>query len=154
MIWASPLTGKDEFVLQQAEMRKHPRPPGRDISALQNWHWNHQYRAIDREEQSYLDYTQDQWPWAKLPPELPRVEQQAEDYTRDITLEARIKTIINVLMVVVGMAMLIAPMSILEFLQNPLSQLGTITAFILGFFGTGCIATIAEPFQLFAATAA
>ncbi|KUJ07663.1 uncharacterized protein LY89DRAFT_601279 [Mollisia scopiformis] len=55
----SKLNLADEFVLQQAEIKKHPTASPRDINSLQNWHFNHQYRAIDGAEQAYLSHTRD-----------------------------------------------------------------------------------------------
>ncbi|CZR56358.1 uncharacterized protein PAC_06246 [Phialocephala subalpina] len=139
-----PYPSASAFYASRQGPEPEPEPELEQSPAFQTQRWdsfagnNLDRRAIDREEQSYLDYTQDQWPWARLPPELPRVEQQAEDYTRDITLEARIKTIINALMVVVE--------STLEARNYHGFRLRILWDWMHRHYG--------EPFQLFAATAA
>ncbi len=165
----------DEFVLQQAEIKKHPTASAQDINSLQNWHWNHQNRAIDAAEHDYLNHTDDlfsvvpkyktplrrlleksasfriHWLWKEeKAPELPLYDKDVVNYISD----NKIDSFITILIIAVGMAMLIAPMWVLEFLTNPLAKLGTITAFIVVFLGMISYATVAKPFEVLGATAA
>lgn len=165
----------DEFILQQAAIKKHPSASAQDIDSLRNWHFNHQYRAIDVAEQSYLSHTRDlfsvvpkdktplrrllerwstfrkHWLWREeKSPELPLYDRDNVSYTSD----KKINAFITVLILMVGTAMLIAPMWTLEFLTSPLAKLGTITAFIIVFLGMISYASVAKPFEVLAATAA
>ena len=54
----------------------------------------------------------------------------------------------------IGLAMLIGPLWILEFVDGSLKRLGAITSFITGFFLLVAVATTARIFDVLAATAA
>lgn len=185
----------DEFVLQQAEIKKHPTASSQDVKSLQIWHWNHQNRAIDKAEHAYLNHSRDlfsvvpkvktplrrllerwktfrsHWVWKeKKAPVLPLYDKENVNYISD----KKIDTFITVLIIVVGklqmmdgrwmgcnadfrlsgMAMLIAPMWVLEYLTKPVAKLGTITAFVVVFLGCFSYATVVKPFEVLAATAA
>ncbi|CZR67627.1 uncharacterized protein PAC_17526 [Phialocephala subalpina] len=165
----------NEFVLQQAEIKKHPTASSQDVQSLQIWHWNHQNRAIDPSEASYLSHPLDlfsvvpkektplrrllerwktfriHWLWKEeKAPELPLYDKENVNYISD----KKIDTFITVLIIVVGMAMLIAPMWVLEYLSKPVAKLGTITAFVVVFLGCVSYASVAKPFEVLAATAA
>lgn len=47
------------MVLQQSKLRKYPQAPKRNVKSIKNWHFNHDYRAIDGDEQKYLEHTDD-----------------------------------------------------------------------------------------------
>ncbi|KAF8851018.1 hypothetical protein BDZ45DRAFT_661102 [Acephala macrosclerotiorum] len=165
----------NEFVLQQAEIKKHPTASSQDVKSLQIWHWNHQNRAIDKPEHEYLNHSRDlfsvvpkektplrrllerwktfrsHWFWKEeKAPELPLYDKENVNYISD----KKIDTFITVLIIVVGMAMLIAPMWVLEYLTKPVAKLGTITAFVVVFMGCVSYASVAKPFEVLAATAA
>jgi hypothetical protein len=165
----------DTFILQQAELKKYPQPSTQDIISLENWHWNHNNCAIAEEEKAYLSQKHDLFslvPRVKTPlrrlldrsrkfklhrfwhskdkPELPFYDDKVVTYTSD----KRIDRFITVIIITVGMAMLIAPIWILQALKQPIPKLGTITAFIVLFLGMLSYATVAKPFETLAATAA
>jgi hypothetical protein len=68
--------------------------------------------------------------------------------------DKRVDTFAYVVIVGVGMAMLIAPMWVLEFLDSQLVKLATITTFIIAFLAMISGASSAKPFEVLAATAA
>lgn len=174
------MTRIDEFVLQQAQTKKHAAASAQDIDSLRNWHFNHQHRAIDADEQLYLSHTRDlfsvvpkyktplrrllekwttfrkHWLWKEeKPPALPLYDRDGVNYTHiNYTSDKKINAFTTFLILAVGTAMLIAPMWTLEFLTSPLAKLGTITAFIIVFLGMISYATVAKPFEVLAATAA
>jgi len=162
----------DSFILQQSELKKYPCAKDQDIKSLENWHWNHNNCAIDPEEQKYLSYKHDLFslvPRVKTPlrrfldrfrihslwkdkkaPELPLYDRNVVTYVSD----KRIDRFVTVVTVTVGLSMLVAPIWILQALQNIHQKLGTITAFIVGFLGIVSYATAAKPTETLAATAA
>jgi len=164
----------DEFILQQAKLKKLPEPSPQDISSIENWHHNHLDAAISPPEVSYLTNTKDlfsvvpkeksplrklleraesfrvHWLFrGKMDPVIPVHDRPLITYASD----KRIDTFINVVIVGSGVAMIIAPIWILEFLNDPLRKLGTITAFIIGFLAMISYASSAKPFEVLAATA-
>ena len=165
----------DSFILQQAELKKYPTSKHQDVKSLENWHWNHNDCAIDPEEQKYLTHQHDlfsvvprektplrrlldrskrfrihSWWKDKKAPELPLYDKDVVTYISD----KRIDRFITVVIVGVGVLMLIAPMWILQALQDIHQKLGTITAFIVLFLGMVSYTTVAKPFETLAATAA
>jgi len=162
-------------MIQQAELKKHPKPSLDNIESLRTWHSNRSNRAISEEEQSYLHHPRDLFslvpkdksPLRRLlerssnfrfyqvwrhskPPELPFHDENVI-YISDKKVERFVTAVI----VVAGMIMLIAPMWILQALDGrTIPKLGTITAFIVVFLGMVSYATLAKPFETLAATAA
>jgi hypothetical protein len=162
-------------MLQQAELKKYPTLEEQDLQSLGAWHWNHNDCAIAEEEKLYLTQTHDLFslvPRVKTPlrrlldrsrkfrlhpfwhdrnkPELPFYDNKVVTYISD----KRIDKFITIIIITVGMAMLIAPIWILQALEQPSLKLGTITAFIVLFLGMISYATVAKPFETLAATAA
>jgi hypothetical protein len=153
-------------------LKKYPRAKHRDIKSIENWHWNHNNDAIDPEEQKYVTYKHDlfslvarektplrqlldrfkihSWWKDKRPPELPLYDKNVVTYISD----KRIDRFITVVIVSVGVLMLIAPMWILQALQDIYQKLGTITAFIIVFLAIVSYTTTAKPTETLAATAA
>lgn len=165
----------NKFILQQAELKKHPAPLPYDIKSLENWHHNHLNAAISPPEAAYLSHPRDLFsvvPKEKSPlrrlleriesfrvhwlfsdrnaPTLPSTDAQLITFISD----KRIDAFINVVIISVGMAMLIAPIWILEFLSRQTTKLGTITGFIVAFLAMISYASSAKPFEVLAATAA
>jgi hypothetical protein len=166
---------KETLVLQEAELQKHPRPSPYDIRSLQNWHHNHLQEAISPPEYEYLSHTRDLFSVIpKEKPPLRRLLERAESfrvhwifkekeapslplYDRHLVTyisDKRVDTFAYVVIVGVGMAMLIAPMWVLEFLDSQLVKLATITTFIIAFLAMISGASSAKPFEVLAATAA
>lgn len=66
----------------------------------------------------------------------------------------RIDRFLNILVMVLGMGMLIAPMWILVYLTTDEAKLGTITAFVMTFLGILSTVTATRPFEILGATTA
>jgi hypothetical protein len=169
---------EDEFVLQQAALRDYPntlKHAPQDIKSLDNWHYNHEHKAISAQEQKYLQHSRDLfsvipkektplrkllekstsfhilWFWRdRKAPELPIYDKGLITYNSD----QRIDRFISALVMTVGMSMLIAPMWILEYLTTDEEKLGTITAFIVAFVALISTVTLSRPFEILGATAA
>lgn len=158
-------------MLQQTQIKKHPTASAQDIRSLQNWHYNHQYRAIDTAEQAYLSHTRDlfsvipkdrtplrrlleksasfriHWLWREeKPPDLLLYDRDEVKYTSD----KKINAFTTVLILTVGVAMIVAPMWILEYQKTAATKLGTITAFVVAFLGMISYASVAKPFEVLA----
>jgi hypothetical protein len=164
----------DSFVLQQSALQKFPLAAQKDLLSLKNWHYNHSDCAIASKEQDYLQHDLDLFsvaPREKTPlrrfletslwfrdnplwkkkkaPDPPAYDRDAVAYISD----TRINRFITCLIVFVGMAMLIAPMWVLQALDDPLKKLAVITAFLIVFLGLVSYATVARPAEILAATA-
>lgn len=74
--------------------------------------------------------------------------------TVKILSDKRIDPFIAAIIVTIGLAMLIAPMWLLQFLNDPLQKFVVITTFIVVLLPMVSYATIAKPPELLAATAA
>lgn len=84
-----------------------------------------------------------------------------EDFESKVTIynkEARIDKIVTFATIAIGLAMLLAPLWLLQCVTSrdisKTTTLGTITAFIVGFSGLLSIVAVAKPFEVLAATAA
>ncbi|OBT63849.1 hypothetical protein VE03_06580 [Pseudogymnoascus sp. 23342-1-I1] len=170
-----PKLFSDTFIIQQSELRKYPQAYRQDLTSVRNWHHNHDNRVIADEESDYLNHDQDlisivakeKTPlrrflersrkfrifrlWHHHPrAELPVYDKDMITYTSD----KRIDKFISTLIVAVGSVMLIAPMWILNSLQNTVYKLAVITAFIFVLLGLLSSTTLAKPFETLAAVAA
>ncbi len=85
-----------------------------------------------------------------MAPSLPIYDKDMITYTSD----KRIDRFITVIIIGVGTLMLIAPMWILQALEDAKRKLAVITAFIAVFLGLFSSMTDAKPFETLAATAA
>lgn len=156
-------------------MEKRPSPARPDIKSIRNWHYNHGNRVISEEEQDYLRHDHDLFSvvdnyktplrrllersrkfrifslWqSKRAPSLPVYDQDMITYTSN----KRIDRFITVIIIGIGTLMLIAPMWILQALEDAKRKLAVITAFIAVFLGLFSSMTDAKPFETLAATAA
>jgi hypothetical protein len=79
-----------------------------------------------------------------------------KDSPKDVVLSntKRLETCSSLLIALVGLAMLIGPLWILEFVTNTKQQLGIITGFIVLFFWVVAVGTNARVFESLAAAAA
>lgn len=165
----------DEFVLQQAELKKHPNPSAQDIRSLENWHYNHSNRCLLPTESAYIKQKHDllsvvpkektplrrllerwktfriHWFWKDNDkPELPLYDKDVVTYISD----KRIDAFVNVVIIGVGLAMLIGPMWALAFVSQEVVKLGIITAFLVAFLGMIGFASVARPYEVLGAVAA
>ncbi|RYP88543.1 hypothetical protein DL769_000239 [Monosporascus sp. CRB-8-3] len=166
----------DEVILQQSMLRKYPQAPRRDVKSIKNWHFNHDYRAIDEEEQKYLEHTDDLicvvqkdktllrkaidnslrlrtlpfWRYKKDEIVVPAYDAGNVSYYKD----KRMDGFASVLMVSVGVIMLITPLWILQSLASLNMKLAVITAFILVFLLVVSYFMATKPLEGLGATAA
>jgi hypothetical protein len=163
----------DKFLIQVAEIGKWPTADKVNIRSLKTWHSNHP-DAIAREETTYLDHTADlfrllprnaeplrkfleRWDsftfftlWRKEPDQgLPVAERQEVLYMED----EKIDSFVLCVTVVIWLAMLIAPIWVLYFVNHAVDKLAVITAFIVVFLAVMALVTDAKPSEMLAATA-
>ncbi|KAI0864928.1 hypothetical protein F4860DRAFT_383945 [Xylaria cubensis] len=164
----------NEFVLQQAEMKKFQRPRGQDIRSLRNWHHNHDYVAISPEESKYLDHEsdlfgvvkKDKMPLRRLIDNSRRLRtlsiwrlknQGAPNDEEDMVSyysDKRIDTFASSIIVSLGIIMLLAPLWTLYALKSSALKLAVITVFVTTFLIILSFTMVAKPFEALGATAA
>jgi hypothetical protein len=162
-------------VIQAQQLRASPPVPLREISNISNWFSNHRDAILD-EERAYIKKTPDHmslvvktktpfrralersthfrtWGlWKKDHSELPNDRYSSElEY---IASDERIDKVIATSIVVAGLAMLIAPIWILEYVDPVAIKLGVISAFLVIFVLLLGFATTARSFETVAAAAA
>ncbi|KAJ8126334.1 hypothetical protein O1611_g7303 [Lasiodiplodia mahajangana] len=164
----------NEFILQQAEMKKFQTPRGQDIRSLCNWHYNHDDGAILLDERKYLEHTgdlfsviqKDKAPLRKLidrsrllrtlciwrlnNQSTPNDEVGIVSYYSD----ERINTFASAVIVSLGAILLLVPLWILYALNNSALKLAVITAFVASFLIILSFAMVAKPFEALGVTAA
>ena len=146
---------------------------------IRRWHQNHEWRAIDQDEQRYLDHDDDLicvFPKERTP--LRKVienslwlrtlvvwkkKQQDNDSSGDLSYALdnvtyystkRMDQFASGVIVAVGVAMLIAPLWILQGLSTMTMKLTVITVFVSVFLIVLSFAMVAKPFEALGATAA
>ena len=159
-------------------MRKHHTAPERDIKNINRWHYNHGDQAIASEERNYLEQKddlisiteKDKTPLRQFIDKFRRLRtlriwQQPNsdsiasppcDRDQDVSYysDKRIDTFTSLTIVLIGIAMLLTPIWILQALQAPTTKLVVITIFILAFLITLSYAMVTKPFEALGATAA
>ncbi|KAL2061533.1 hypothetical protein VTL71DRAFT_6910 [Oculimacula yallundae] len=165
---------KNNFMIQQSQIKAFPPAYPPDIESLRNWHHNHGGSPVDPAEQVYLTHTtdlfcvvpKDRTPvrrfldrsrefrthsiWRKTDSTLP-----SYDKGHVIVLsDKRIDKFVTFLIVSVGTAMLIAPIWILRATSDSINKLVVITVFIVVFLAILSVITVAKPAETLAATAA
>jgi len=177
----------DKFLLQQSALRNYDRAPEKDVKSLFRWHRNHDFKAIWKEEQEYLNST-DKTPDGKIKvdttdlicvvpkdkPPLRRIIDSSlflrtlklwEDKRRNVPedpgladvsyySEKRMDRFVTAAIVILGMAMLVAPLWVLQALGDLKKKLVVITVFVLVFLLVVSFTMVAKPFEALAATAA
>lgn len=137
----------DGLLASYSELRSRPKPRRKDIDSVSNWFFN-QRDAISERETKYITQIGDLIPvvpktvsplrgllersshfrllglWEKRSPDTGNVH-----YLSD----ARIDSFVHSIIIVVGLAMLIAPLWILAFVTGLTQRLGVITAFVIVF---------------------
>ncbi|KAK8103547.1 uncharacterized protein PG998_010580 [Apiospora kogelbergensis] len=175
---ASALSQYNTLVLQQSALRKIPTAPERDIKNINRWHYNHGYQAIESEERKYLEQKNDLISITekdKMPlrqfidrsrrlrtlriwqqPNSDSIASSARERDQDVSYysDQRIDSFTSLTIVLIGIAMLLTPIWILQALQAPTTKLVVITIFILAFLITLSYAMVTKPFEALGATAA
>lgn len=164
----------DDWILQQSDVRRLPPAPLRDIEHLQNWHRNHDFKAVNKEEHQYLEKKTD---LVRLVPEnktnVRRLvdksswlstfsiwkEQKQFDIQYDVKSiqsysEKRLDNFASGIIVTIGAVMLMTPLWILQFLNTSVSKLVVITVFNSAFLLVMSFIMVAKPFEALGATAA
>lgn len=168
------LTYPDNLLIQQSILKKYPRAPKRDVKNIKRWHENHDGIAIMVDEQKYLDHDtdlisvvqRDKTPlrrvidgslllrtlsiWKKEKKGVSSYDEENVTYYSAKRMDAFASGVI----IAVGSAMLIAPIWILQALNDPKAKLGVITGFIFAFLLILSLAMVAKPFEALGATAA
>ena len=159
--------------MQQNQLKRLPQAPKRDIKSIKNWHFNHDYAAIAREEQTYLDkhdlirvVQNDRTPLRRVIDSSLRLrtlsiwQYRHEDDSHhghthvSYYSDRRIDGFVSVMIVMIGMIMLIAPIWILQALESLVMKLVTITIFISVFLLLISFAMVSKPFEALGSTAA
>ncbi|KAK8121796.1 phytase [Apiospora sp. TS-2023a] len=169
----------NDLVLQQSALRKYPTAPRRDIKNIANWHYNHGDQAIANEERQYIQHTsdlisiteKDKTPlrqfidssrWLRTLPIWRQLSRSGDNTTPqhdsdgDVSYysDKRINKFTSLAIVLIGIAMLLTPIWILQALQSPTAKLVVITVFILVFLITLSYAMVTKPFEALGAAAA
>jgi hypothetical protein len=154
-------------------MRKYAVVPRRDVKSIRNWHFNHDYQAIAPEAQEYLEHDADlicvaakeKTPlrqvidnslrlrtlafWKIQGKDVPSYDTEHLAYYSD----KRMDQFSSVTIVVVGVAMLISPIWVLQAIHAFRSKLIVITVFVSVFLLVVSSAMATRPFEALAATA-
>ncbi|KAI0154248.1 hypothetical protein GGR57DRAFT_467663 [Xylariaceae sp. FL1272] len=159
----------NEFVLQQAAMKRFRKAPKSDVQSLCNWHFNHDYAAISPEEQRYLDHDdligvvpKDKLPLREFIDKSRRLRTLSIWRMNDIESEKEVtyysekrkNTFVTSLIVGSGGILLLAPLWILYALQSTASKLAVITVFVAIFLVTLSFTLVTKPLEALGATAA
>ncbi|KAI0545138.1 hypothetical protein F4679DRAFT_562196 [Xylaria curta] len=164
----------NRFLIQQSQLREYVRAPSRDIKSLQTWHANHQNRAIDDEEQRYLEHNQDlirlefnnktplrNWIdsslalrtlsiWKKQSRAAPKYEASNVSYYSNTCMDSFASGTI----IFIGASLLITPIWILQAIEYLQIKLAVITAFVLVFLLVLSFVMVSRPLEALGATAA
>lgn len=168
------LTHPDTFLLQQSSLRRYPQAPDRDMKSINTWHNNYDRSVIDKAEQKYLDHSEDlvcivqkdKTPlrqaidnslWLRTLPIWEKRKKGPLSYDEEnVTYYSaeRIDGFASGIIIVVGSAMLITPLWILQALSDASMKLVVITVFVFVFLLVLSFAMVAKPFEALGATAA
>ncbi|KAK7913889.1 hypothetical protein PG985_011592 [Apiospora marii] len=163
---------KDSQLPQQSALGKFATAPQRDTKNINRWHYNHGDQAIAAEEMQYLQHTsdlisiteKDKTPLRQLIDSSRRLRTLAiwrllnpqHNGNQDVAYysDKRIENFASMIIVLIGIAMLLTPIWILQALHSPINKLVVITIFILAFLVTLSYAMVTKPFEVLGATAA
>lgn len=174
------MSSPDTLILQQSELRKYPTAPRRDVKNILNWHYNHGDSAIVADERQYLEHgadlvslaAQEKTPLRRAIDNSQRLRtlplwrqmqrsggDGGEAAVRDQGHVAyfsnrRLDGFASGAIVVLGVAMLLTPLWVLQALEAPTAKLLVITVFVLVFLLTMSFTMAAKPFEALGATAA
>lgn len=148
--------------------------PRRDVEHPRTWHKNHDFKAIETKEWQYLYETEDlvrivpedkthmrrvidNSPffrtlsiWKKKKDGIPDYDQSSISHYSD----KRLDNFASGIIVVLGTAMLMTPLWILQWLESSVSKLVVITIFNSVFLLVMSFLMVAKPFEALGATAA
>lgn len=163
----------DTLILQQSELRKFPTAPRRDVKNIARWHDNHSGCAIVADERQYLEHgddlvslaAQEKTPLRRAIDNSQRLrtlplwrqmrgDDQGEPQNVAYFSNRRLDGFASGAIVVLGVAMLLTPLWVLQALEAPTSKLIVITVFVLVFLLTMSFTMAAKPFEALGATAA
>ncbi|KAF5511444.1 hypothetical protein CGCS363_v002119 [Colletotrichum siamense] len=163
----------NELILQQPALRRFPKAAKRHRKNLQNWHFNHDFAAIAREEQAYLAkedlisvaYTE-KTPlrqvidsslrlrtlsiWRHRENEAPSYDAREVSYYSDERMNAFVSAVI----IAIGVFMLLTPIWVLQAIEDLKGKLAVITIFVFIFLLVLSLGMVAKPFEVLGATAA
>ncbi|KAI2634134.1 hypothetical protein GGS26DRAFT_589978 [Hypomontagnella submonticulosa] len=161
-----------EFLIRQANIKQFPLAPQRDVKNIRRWHENYDRRAINENQQGYLDHCDLVCLRHRETPPLRRL---IDNSLRFRTLpiwrdkfhpsvkgsewvkyysDKRMNTFVSVVITAIGTAMLITPIWLLRRLEDLDRKLAVITAFVFVFLLVLSFAMAAKPFEALGATAA
>jgi hypothetical protein len=169
--WQSPQHAHraDELLIQHSTIRTQPRVAKRNVESISNWLFNTQNTILDKEA-AYIQKRSDLVQlvpkaitpfqhllekstrfrlsrlWVKKQPDLP-IHSAAYPDTLHYRSDARVDRSVGVTVMVLGLAMLIAPLWVLAYTEVMWKRLGVMTGFIVLFLGRVAFTTIAKPFQ-------
>jgi hypothetical protein len=159
----------DELVLQHTQLRTRPKVSKKDAQSVANWFHNHP-GAIHLEETQYINEHSDLFavaPKDKAPLRillekssrfrrwsLWRKTPKSQDKSIIYTSENKIEFFISLINTILGLAMLIAPLWILAFVEDRVFRLVVITVFLVCFLCLVTFTTVVRPFESLGATAA
>jgi len=160
-------------MIQQAQLRNKPPIPAKDVNSVKNWFENH-INAITEPESRYIHKSSDLVqlvPKSKTP--LRRLLERSQNFRlwktwhvkRDdlechdtdhefYTSDEQIDAFVTLTIGSVGLVMIIAPLWILNFVNESVTRLAIITSFIVLFMCLVSFASVARPFESLGATAA
>ncbi|PKK44586.1 hypothetical protein CI102_10959 [Trichoderma harzianum] len=170
---AEKLGKYNELVLQQSALRSYKPAPSQNIKNIFRWHANHGNRAICENEQQYLHYDDLICVVQKEKPPLRRVIDRSRIF-RSMSLwekkrenvsahdmknvlyvsEQRLDLFVSLITTMIGLAILVTPLWILQSTTNLQSKLIVITVFIVVFLLVLSFGMVARPFEALGATAA
>lgn len=157
----------DDLVNQYAQIRLMQKAPQKDINSISRWLENHPNAILDAEA-SYITRRDDlvrvtrriKSPLRKFLERSSRFRSWSLFRKRTADAESiqylsdwRIDAFVSAITIAVGLAMLIAPLWILNAVDRAKTKLGVITAFICVFLVLVNSSSSARPFETLAATA-
>ncbi len=176
-IYKATNSSPDELALAHAQIRAQAPVPARNIQSVSNWLYN-KGNAISEPETTYLNHTADLFAMVpKYKSALRRLLERSQSFrlsslwrTKSTVIastkshieseevyyssDKSIDQFVTAIILFVGVAMLIVPLWILQFVQGSVNRLGVITVFIVLFLVLLSGTTIAKPFESLAGAAA
>lgn len=169
------ILGLDDFLIQQTRLRSYAQAPQRDVESIRNWHYNHGYCVINKEEQRYLDKEKDLvcvvqkdiktplrrlidsslWIrtlpiWRDKTERLAKMDAGYASYYSD----KRMGTVASAMIACIGAGMLVTPIWILQALNDLTMKLVVITVFLLASILVLSFVMVAKPFEALGVSAA
>ncbi|KAI0385403.1 hypothetical protein F5Y04DRAFT_184961 [Hypomontagnella monticulosa] len=161
-----------EFLIRQANIKQFSPAPPRDVKNIRRWHENYDKRAINENQQSYLDQNdlvclkgRDKPPLHQLINNSLRLRtlsiwrdkfhptMKGSEWVKYYS-DARMNAFVSVVITTIGTAMLITPIWILQKLGTLEKKLVVVTVFVFAFLLILSFAMATKPFEALGATAA